>query len=59
MGYYRKKIIILGGDSMKFIDVSAWERAMHYEVFRNSVQPQYCVTFDVDVTNFLSYVKKR
>ena len=44
---------------MKFIDVSAWERAMHYEVFRNSVQPQYCVTFDVDVTNFLSYVKKR
>ena len=39
---------------MKFIDISAWERAMHYEVFRNSVQPQYCVTFDVDVTNFLS-----
>ena len=44
---------------MQFIDVSTWERAMHYEVFRNSVQPQYCVTFDVDVTNFLSYVKKR
>ena len=44
---------------MQFIDVSTWERAMHYEVFRNSVQPQYCVTFDADVTNFLSYVKKR
>jgi len=44
---------------MQFIDVSTWERAMHYEVFRNSVQPQYCVTFDEDVTNFLSYVKKR
>ena len=44
---------------MKFIDVSTWKRAMHCEVFRNSVQPQYCVTFDVDVTNFLSQIKKR
>ena len=44
---------------MKYIDVSTWKRAMHCEVFRNSVQPQYCVTFDVDITNFLSQVKKR
>jgi len=44
---------------MKYIDVSTWKRAMHCEVFRNSVQPQYCVTFDVDITNFLSWVKKR
>ena len=44
---------------MKYIDVSTWKRAMHCEVFRNSVQPQYCVTFDVDITNFLSRVKKR
>lgn len=44
---------------MKYIDVSTWKRAMHCEVFRNSVEPQYCVTFDVDITNFLSGVKKR
>lgn len=44
---------------MKYIDVSAWKRAMHCEVFRDSVVPQYCVTFDVDITNFLSEVKKR
>lgn len=44
---------------MKYIDVSTWKRAMHCVVFRNSVQPQYCVTFDVDITNFLSQVKKR
>ena len=44
---------------MKYIDVSTWKRAMHCEVFRNSVQPQYSVTFDVDITNFLSGVKKR
>ena len=44
---------------MKHIDVSTWKRAMHCEVFRNRVQPQYCVTFDVDITNFLLGVKKR
>lgn len=44
---------------MQFIDVSTWERAMHCEIFKNSVQPQYCVTFDVDITNFLSKIRKR
>lgn len=44
---------------MQFIDVSTWERAMHCEIFKNSVQPQYCVTFDIDVTNFLSKIRKR
>lgn len=32
---------------------------MHCEIFKNSVQPQYCVTFDVDVTNFLSKIRMR
>ena len=35
---------------MKYIDISTWKRALHCDVFRNSVQPQYCVTFDVDIT---------
>lgn len=43
---------------MQFIDVSTWDRAMHCKVFQNSIHPQYCVTFDIDVTNFLSQVKK-
>ena len=44
---------------MQFIDLATWDRAMHYQVFRDSVQPQYCVTFDVDVTNFLAKTKDR
>lgn len=44
---------------MKYIDVSTWKRATHCQVFRNSIQPQYCVTFDVDITNFLPKIKKR
>lgn len=30
---------------------------MHYQVFRNSLQPQYCVTFDLDITHFLPVIK--
>lgn len=44
---------------MQYIDVTTWKKAQHCEVFRNSVIPQYCVTFDVDITNFLSQIKKR
>lgn len=44
---------------MKFIDLSTWDRAMHYQAFRNSAQPQYCVTFDLDITNFLPKIKAK
>lgn len=44
---------------MKVIDVTTWNRAMHYQIFKNSVQPQYCVTFRLDITNFLKRVKER
>ena len=44
---------------MRFIDLSTWDRAMHYQAFRNSVQPQYCVTFDLDITNFLPKIKAK
>lgn len=30
----------------KVIDESKWERAMHCMVFRNSVEPAFCVTFE-------------
>lgn len=36
-----------------------WERAMHCAVFRNSVEPAFCVTFEVDVTNFLEKARKQ
>ena len=41
------------------IDESKWERAMHCMIFRNCAEPMYCVTFEVDVTNFLNKVKKK
>lgn len=40
-------------NTYKVIDEQTWERAMHCAVFRNSIEPAFCVTFEVDVTSFL------
>jgi len=42
----------------KIIDMEHWKRAMHCQVFRQAVQPQYCVSFELDITNFLKRVKE-
>lgn len=47
------------GEVMREIDVTTWDRAMHCQIFRNSVQPQYCVTFELDITNFLKKIRER
>lgn len=41
------------------IDENNWERAMHCKIFRNSVEPAFCVTFEADITNFLQRVRER
>lgn len=43
---------------MKKIDLSNWERVQHYQVFKNCVQPQYCVTFELDITHFMEMIKR-
>ena len=44
---------------MREIDLTTWNRAMHCQIFRNSVQPQYCVIFELDITNFLRRIRER
>lgn len=39
------------------IDESTWGRAMHCMVFRNSIEPAFCVTFEADITNFKNKVR--
>lgn len=41
----------------RIINEATWERAMHCMVFRNSVEPAFCITFEADVTEFKKYVK--
>ncbi len=42
-------------NTYQVIDEKNWDRAMHCMVFRNSVEPAFCVTFNADITNFLKY----
>ena len=46
-------------NNYRVIDEKAWERAMHCMVFRNSVEPAFCVTFEADITNFKRKVKEQ
>lgn len=41
------------------IDETKWKRATHCRVFRNSIEPSFCVTFELDITNFLQKVKEQ
>ena len=44
-------------NSYRVIDEATWERAMHCKIFRNSVEPAFCVKFETDVTELKKYVK--
>jgi len=43
----------------KEIDEKNWKRTMHCQIFRNSIEPSYCVTFELDITKFLAKVKEK
>lgn len=39
--------------SYQIIDRDGWKRDMHCRIFENSVEPQYCISFELDITEFL------
>lgn len=46
-------------NTFQIIDEKTWKRAMHCMVFRSSVEPAFCVTFEVDVTGFRRMVREK
>lgn len=42
----------------KIIDQSTWKRAAHCTVFRNCVEPAFCMTFELDITEFYRNIKQ-
>ena len=46
------------GNQYQIIDLETWKRKEYCQIYRNAVQPQYCVSFELDVTNFKKYVKE-
>ncbi len=47
------------GNNYRIIDEKNWKRAMHCMVFRNSVEPAFCVTVELDITHFLRKIKEQ
>lgn len=41
------------------IDRSTWKREPYCAIYKMAVQPQYCVSFELDVTHFRKAVKSR
>ena len=46
-------------NSYRVVDETTWERTAHCMVFRNSVEPAFCVTFEADITNFKRKIKEQ
>lgn len=46
-------------NNYKVIDEKNWNRAMHCKIFRNSVEPAFCVTFEADITKYKHMVKEQ
>lgn len=44
-------------NSYQIIDEKTWKRAMHCMVFRNIVEPAFCVTFELDITDFYKKIR--
>lgn len=43
----------------RVIDEKDWKRSIHCSVFRNSLEPQYCVSLELDITKFLDMVQRK
>ena len=44
-------------NSYTLVDENNWKRREHCAIFRHYVEPSYCLTTDIDVTNFLGTVR--
>lgn len=46
-------------NTYKVIDEKKWKRAVHCQVFRNCIEPAFCITFELDITNFLKKIREK
>ena len=44
--------------SYQIVQPSTWPRAMHCSIFRQYAQPMYSVSFDLDITAFLPWIRQ-
>ena len=44
---------------MKTIDIENWNRKEHFQFFSRMDYPQYNICMDIDISNFLTFIKKK
>ncbi len=44
---------------MKIIDIENWNRKEHFQFFSRMDYPQYNICMDIDISNFLNFIKKK
>lgn len=49
----------MNNGNYKIIDTDKWARKIHCSIFRNSLIPLYCISFNLDITNFYKEIKKK
>jgi chloramphenicol O-acetyltransferase type B len=47
------------GNTYQTIDLATWKRKDHCALYKEAVQPNFCVTFELDITNFKRRAKER
>lgn len=45
-------------NNYQIIDIENWKRKIHFQVFKDYLEPAFCITFEVDITDFLNYIKE-
>ena len=45
-------------NSYTLVDENNWRRREHCALFRHYVEPSYCMTVDLDITNFLRTIRE-
>ena len=43
----------------RIIARKTWKRNVHCEIFRHALEPQYCISLELDITRFLHMVKEQ
>ena len=43
----------------QIIDRENWKRNMHCQIFQNSLEPQYGISLELDITHFLKWLKEQ
>ena len=45
-------------NSYTLIDENNWKRREHCAIYRNYVEPSYCMTVELDITNFIEAIRR-